>query len=617
MAKALSPWKNDELVTEDPLLYRYLQLFRLAWDSAQPYFRRANEDCSIFEQEIDPLTYPTISQVTLGQAKAMVDQALPPVMSYLFGAQTPVNLYPADERISYDTARNMRDWLMHVIRDVMRIESRGMLAIKDAIKIGCGYNIIEPKMITPPISSMKMVMGRGVDERARQMEMGKPVMIPACTFVPFGQVIPTPDGSNPNEVTCVFVLRFLREDQIRQMLNKKNNPDSPFSGNAEEIIQYARESRFNGYFMSARQIAAQISGKPMTVTQSMNRSTTNTPVSVPILECYAKNEHVWFACDQFKIFHVKESFQTLRCPVIKATFDPDGDTWYTPGIIRPNKRLMYGIETMYNAVLDILSSILHPHQLINVESLVNEGQVPTLEPWGHSFVTGDATKAVSYVYPPPLTAQIFEVGQNLRTFSARLAGQPEALQGQGTAGLVRGGAGAMETLFQSSSGREKLQSKNLENGWFLDAIETTMALMQGMTTEDQKLKTVEIDQTGKRSFVNTTITTEDIRHVYAVELDFKEKMRNPVAEQGMRAAIYDRGAQNKFVNPLENYRMLVDDDRKFKQLTSGTNPDENMADMQAIAGVEPGVAGGGLPGAAIPEMAEAAGAGVSPGGVGA
>jgi len=40
-----------------------------------------------------------------------------------------------------------------------------------------------------------------------------------------------------------------------------------------------------------------------------------------------------------------------------------------------------------------------------------------------------------------------------------------------------------------------------------------------------------------------------------------------------------------------------------------------MADMQAIAGVEPGVAGGGLPGAAIPEMAEAAGAGVSPGGV--
>ncbi len=614
MAKPISPWKRQELATEDPLLSHYLQLFQIAWLEALPFFRRANEDSAIYEQEIDTTTWPTISQVTLGQAKTMVDQALPPIMAHLFGSQCPVNFYPADDSMAFDAARNFRDWLVHVMRDTMKIQRHGMLAIKDAIKLGKGYNIIESKMITPPVPNEIRVIGRNADQRTKTMALGRPIMVPSCSYLPFGQVIPTPDGANPQDVTCVFVLRFLQEFQLRQMLDKTNNPDSPFTGNAEEIIAYARESGLNGYVATSRQIAAEIAGKPLTTSQSMNRANTSTPVSIPVLECYAKNEHVWWACDQFRIYRAGDSFQTLRKPVIAATFDPDQDTWYTPGIIRPNKRMMYGIETMFNAVLDMLSSILHPHQLISLDAIANEGQIPTMEPWGHTYVTGDASKAISYVYPPPIAPQIFEVGQNLRTFSAALAGQPLALQGQGTAGLVRGGPSAMETLFQSSSGREKLQAQNFEQGWYLDAIENTMALMQGTVTADQKLKTVEIDEKGNAKFVNTTITVDDIRHVYEVELDFKDKLRNPVAELGMRTAIYDRGAQNKFVNPKENFRVLIGDDRQFKQLTSGTNPEQNAAEMQAMAGGS-GSAPMGAPGAEIPEIPQVAGAGASPGGV--
>lgn len=601
----------------DKLLKKYMRLFELSWKSCRPFMEIANEDIAQFNQEISE-SWPTMSEITLAQARLMVDQALPPIIAGLFGAENPFELLPQDNTISYETARKIRDWVLYNMLTNMRLETEGYLSIKEGVKLGKGYGIVEPQIITPPISEQQTILAGAEEITNRVMGIGNVELVPGYSYLPFGTVVPTPDGAHPDNVSCTFVLRMYQEERFRKMFDKKLNPDTPFEGNVEKIIERARLKMFNGYLSTPRQIAAQIANASQTPMDAMNEAGSDTPVIIPVLQCYAHDEHVWFACDQFKIYHVKSKYQTLRSPVVDVTFDPDGNEWFTPGIIRPRRRMIMGVENFHNAVMDLISMILHPHSIVNQDALLSEEEKTDLQPYGRTNIAGShkTGDVVSWAQLPPMPPQLFEAGNRLETHNEASAGQPRSLQGQGTPGLVRGGSGAMEALQAGTSGREKLQTKHMETGWYSAVVENALVLCQMLAKKKQYLPVLKYqpeDKKNKSKYDYAEITRDDIRRVYAVRLGFTEKMKNELAEVTRKTLIYDRGIQNENVNRSEAFAWLVGNDKDYTRLTAGVNIKENIATMQALAaraGTRPGA--GAAPANETPAIG---GAGITAGGL--
>ena len=617
---AYAPYTPSE--DSDKKLRKYLALFRLAWKEARPYFDLANEDVRMFNQDVNP-DRPTLSDITLAQARLFVDQALPPLMSRLFDADNPFDLIPTDAKIEYETARKIRDLVLYNMRTHMQIERNGYLTLREAVKLGKGYGIIEPRIITPPISEEQIVMTGNEEVRNRVMGIGKTELVPGYTCLPFGTVIPTPDGATPDDVSCVFVLRMFQEEPFRKMFDKKLNPDTPFEGPVEKIIERARSKIFNGYLATPRQIATQIASLQRSPAQAMNESGSDTPVIIPVLQCFSRDEHVWFACDQFEIYSAKAKYQTLRNPVVAATFDPDGSQWFTPGIIRPRRRMIMGSEDFFNAIMDMISMSLHPHQIVNRDALISEDQKTDMQPYGRTYISGSAKAAdvISWAQLPQLPAYVFEAGNKLEEHDTASVGQPKSLQGQGTPGLVRGGSGAMESLLQSTSGREKLTARHVEQGWYSSVVENTLVLSQMLAKDKQYLPAIKYNPENKggknkNEFNFSEITRSDIRRVYSVQLSFTDKMRNEMAEFSMKTAKYDRLVENENVNRQEALAWLIGNDRDYNRLTAGVNPEDNLKTMQALAQAQQAKPAGGTSPAAASEIPAIGGAGAALGGLG-
>lgn len=601
----------------DKIVRKYRATFKLAWEATQKHFERANEDRKLFEQELDASTHPTLAEMTLGHARLLVDQALPSLVQYILGAENPFVFIPQDADVSYATARKVRDRILFDMLTVMRLSCKAYLTFKDAVKFGKGYGIIEPKWITPPVVQGIRTMTADKMVRLREMGRGKPEMVPEYTYIPFNWVIPTPDGSQPEDVSCVFVLRLFPEGQFREFFSA---PGSQFEGSPDKIIEYCRRSPFNGYISQARQIGAEIANydKPEHEYMRSSGATKDTPVLVPVLMCLAPDEHVWIAGDKFKIYQATSKYQTLRRGVVAATYDPDGTQWFTPGIINPRRRMIKGIQDYYGAMLDIVSMILHPAYIVDKEKFANSDDIPTLGPYREFQVHGDPTNAISWVQPAPIPEYSVRSGEKLEEHCAASAGQPRQLMGQGTPGMVRGGSGAMESMLQNVSGREKLVSQHIEEGWYAGVVENTLILDQIIAPERSWVSQLVYDPSTKKQDVERLeITRDDIRQVYRVQMTFTDKMRNKMAEHGMRVAIYDRCIENPMVNREEAVSYLVDNDKDFKRLTSGVDVEANIKMMQQIAGTVPKA---GPPGetAGLPnEMPTVAGAGLAGGGLAA
>jgi hypothetical protein len=270
-----------------------------------------------------------------------------------------------------------------------------------------------------------------------------------------------------------------------------------------------------------------------------------------------------------------------------ATFDPDGNNWFTPGIIRPRRSMINGIEDFYRAVLDILTMHLHPHQIINNEFVLNSKAATDMQPYGKTVIRGPgkAGDVVSFVTPPSIPQFVLEIGSRLEEKNESSAGQPKSLQGQGTAGLVRGGSGAMESLRQSTSGREKMTANHQEKGWYTSVAEQTLILCQMLSNDKEMMQKLQYNPTtGKSDLAWEEITRDDIRQVYRVQLSFTEKSSNQLVEITRTSMIYDRLLQNENVNRKELAAFLIGNTKTYNQLTSGVNPADNIQMMQSVAG---------------------------------
>jgi len=521
-------------------LEEIIQQFKVAYDAVLPHWQRMERLQASYENIIDLNTWPTMSEIPIPLMFITVEQALPYAMDYLFPDNKFIELTPRDVTVERERVETAEAALHYTLLRKMQIKKHGFKTIKDCFKLGVGYGVIEPKIITPPRSfANRAIMDGQVMARSRQMTLGEPIAVESYRYISPGQVVPMPDGDTPDSVSGYFILDVYNEYDFRQMYQQSRSAfgKNLYRGDVEKIIEEARFKNFHSNIQTADFMAV-LGGRNILVT---NQGLDTGCVQVPVLKMYTKNRCVWIANGTTKIYEVKDKYQTLKGPLVKASACPDGDRWFPMSITEASEKLSYGVNVFFNAMMDLMTRHLNPQRVVNDRSVLDARKL-TRDPFADIHSTGPANEAVQYLNLPPIPQQLFSMGDMLQNWHAQANAQPLALNGQGSPGLVRGGINAFESLLQNPIGREKLASTILEMGWLNDVVERTIILMQIMAPEGgQRIVERDFDRaTGDRIFVEKTITPDDLRQVYDFEVNLRAKMRNSNAEFGNRVALFDR-----------------------------------------------------------------------------
>lgn len=126
------------------------------------------------------------------------------------------------------------------------------------------------------------------------------------------------------------------------------------------------------------------------------------------------------------------------------------------------------------------------------------------------------------------------IGDNLETQFAVANGQPRQFQGQGTSGLMRGGGGAFESFLQTTMARTKLAGAVLEMGWLERVVDNVLILAQVLGLDDSYITRDDLS----KSFIEKTITANELRQNFAVSVNLDDKFRKTPSEKAMELALY-------------------------------------------------------------------------------
>jgi hypothetical protein len=374
--------------------------------------------------------------------------------------------------------------------------------------------------------------------------------------------------------------------------------DNPvYKGDPEQIIANVRNDRMSIAHYPVWWIMSQFTGSSNIINniKAMNeiskiRVSPRSLVVVPILKCYLKNEHIWMAPDGTIMYHIKDSVQTLKCPIIKASPVPDGGNWYPVGDIEASRDAADGANVFKNALMDLMTYTLHPATIVN--RMVVQDESVGLEPYGRIDAYGKVGDAISYVAPPPLPNGIMNIGDDLETQFATANGQPRQLQGQGAAGVMRGGGGAFESLLQTTMARSKLAGAVLEMGWLEKVVDNVLIMVQVLGLDDSYITKDDLS----KSFIEKTITSNELRQNFAVAVNLDDKFRRTPSERAMELALYrDVIKQNPRFNWRAADEWILGDAELAKRLRADEQTvQEQMQQMQQMAQIQNPEQGGGL-----------------------
>jgi hypothetical protein len=585
---------HDEFVS-------YIQsLFREAYRYAEPYLRRKDEIQRAFDGEIDSSVWSTLSEMYIPYLRTAVNQAVPFVVNYLFPNSTFFELMPEDENVPFQSVQNVEKVLENQLIYNMKIKQDMIPVIQDAVKFGCGYCEVESYMATQPARELVRFFedGEVVDERPR-MTLSSPVEQLRLRWIPFETVIPTPDGDSMDDPTVVFHLDTIGETEFLAMYEEDSTHDDDdriLMGDPNEIIERTRKGMFDGGMFPIWWIMSQMTGdndeisrlKKYDQIRKLAEEYRNhvAPVRIPILKCYFKDEHVWLANGETVIYHIKGGNQTLARPIIKADAARDGGNWYAESDVSASKDISDGAITFKNAMMDLLTYHLHPVTVYDELAMATPNKAPDIRPYEKIALRGKVGDSISYLRPPELGQGLISLGQELERELAQSNGQPLNLGGQGTAGLMRGGGGAFESLMQSAMIREEFLGALLEMGLMEPVITHTLMRMQMMNRESFSFMSK-----GDKEYVKVTATMSEIRHSYGVHVNLSAKMRGGVNEESMAIARYlqvyknniyiDQVAALETVNP--------DRDQARRLLATPEQVEENIKRQQAMAEQQQGM----------------------------
>lgn len=568
-------------------------IMRLSYELCRPAFDQANKDIELYNQIINPATWQTMSEMTLGLAYRLVANTLPNLLlNVLWAADNPFNLIPVggiDGKVTMEIATKLRKYLIYNIRDRMDIDLKGEATILDGVKLGTGYGIIEPKTVY--MAERQEITATTGDENASifGLDLAEPKTIPSYRYVPFGSILSTLDGGTPDTASATTFVDTISEHSLRASFADKEND---LEGNIEEIIEYARRNGMDANTYAIRSIIAKLSGRTdggnVRRYDRVHRNMKGT-VLVPVTKQYVQNKHVWVACNRFVIRKTEKTVETLQCPILQYKFAPECDNWFNRGIIAPNRDLMRSIETFENAVLDLFSVHLHPHQIVNIDQLAEVDAVEDRQPYGRTYVRGDIRTAQKFETPPDLPAIVAGTGDRLQVKSDDLAGLNTHQGGKVSPGMVRGGSGALESLAQNSTNREKVLAKHCENTWYKKMIHLTLVYSSLYASDEDSFNVLKIAGEGEKGrkagdkyFEAVKITRDELSHVWRISINFRDKLKNFLAESAHRIQVYQLLIQDPDINTEELKRYLIGDESQIDKLLSGVDRNKRFDDLERL-----------------------------------
>jgi hypothetical protein len=551
------PDKPDELA-------QYLQdLFRDSLVAYMPELKRMKRMQEAYDCLIPP-DWGTMSEVYLPLVRTTVEVAVPIFMDYLMPRSGNIfSLLPSTRPISGKIVTASEDYFHHLIRNKIGLYMCVMEAMKDCAKINVGYVKVFYDIQTPLVEHINHILlgGEKVGED-RTIGTGSEQTVTSAKYVHWGRVVPTPDGGDVDEVTCTFEIDYIRSDQLMAMYEAEEDlpeEERNYMGDPKKIIEDTRAGKIDSliypeWFVTVNLCGGidSIAGVDKELYNKMARRSgkNNAPVNVPIIYCYFQNEHIWLVNGKEIIRHDKGQNGTLACPISKFTSVKDSGRWAPRSDADAGSDSADGKNAMVNAVLDLFTYSLHPTAVRN-RQMVNGDQDIGMEAYGEIDSYGDASKAVSYLQGPTLPNGLLNMLDMLGTENDNTTGQPSALRGQGTAGVMRGGMHGFESFLGTAFGRQKLAGAVVEQSGFKRLL--TMIMIYEQVRLNSPVNYIVRDPTSNNNFIEKTITPAEFCNVFELELNLADKFMRSPSERSMDMQI----APVLLQNPTYDWDMVV------------------------------------------------------------
>lgn len=537
------------------------EVYKRAYSYTWPFWERAEQYALAYDSVIDRNNWPTMSEVQIPYHLIAVENALPSLVEYLFPRTNFLSLKPRNEQVPYETVRRVEAYYTRLLNQELRIREVSVRALKDALKLGTGYMRTKLDYITPRNESVIIARSQGVTAAERRIMEGNKRLAVCLEYVPFGQVLSLGNGHSPSTGEHIIV-SYVTAKQLRDMYEDDKNRDEKLwmsTATPEDIIKDAKTHNLDNSIIPNESIMARLGGGNKVPSHNQYEQMDDS-VMVPIVEFYLRGKVIHVANGRDIIFMV-ESGRDIESGLVKATPVPDSTNWFADSDIYAAMNLSYGINSLYNAMLDMMSMALYPPRAIDVNSLPAGRDIPAHEPHATYVVMGDARNAIQYLQMPPLPNGILNVGDQMQSFLEQATGQSLRAPG-GSPGLVRSGVNAFESLMSTTLGREKMKGAMLDMNFVRPMLQNVINLTQLIFGDEETFlgeeRAERPDQFGSAlsgmKQVQYTITRDDFIHDWDFDLHLDSKMRNSMVDQNFKMAIYQSFAND----PTVDQRSLKD-----------------------------------------------------------
>ena len=535
-----------------------MELYRWAYMEAIPAFKRMERYMAAYDNIIEAAAWPTLSEIPIPTMFVMVEQALPFTLEYLYPDTKMFSLIP-NRPVEMDTVSAVERLLHHTLCKTMNIRATQEPTIRDVYKLGLGYGIVEPKVVYPQEEYIAQVWEGGQKMAERKfLGSGEPTLVENYRYISAGQVIPLPGKSEVDTADGHFIIEIFTETEVHRLYDQY--PEK-LKASADEIINEARRERFDSR-LDLASFLAKLGGRDMRMRPQQRQYM---PL-IPVMKFYEPDGEYWIANGRTVIYEKHSPHSNMRSGLIKASAWPDGNRWFPVGISEAAERLHYGINVYFNAMMDLFTDHWHPQRIINRKLIPDDAP---RDPYADIQSYGEPEKSVGYVQRPQINSAVFTIGELLQKFHAQATGQPDALNGAGSPGMVRSGANSFESLMQMPLGREKIAAAHLETGMLEQTIQKTIILAQALVDKSGKRFPVEQwdEQMKKRYFAHETVSQDDLNNVWTFELNLREKLRSAAADFANKAGKYDRAMKTpQYFDIRELANFLFDDDRTVQRV---------------------------------------------------
>jgi hypothetical protein len=531
----------------------YMKIFSWAFSkSKKDYSRIVSLQQSYDNKSLDS-AWPTTSKIPIAAFFEATSKAVPIALDGIFSPATRIRLHGLEPGITIDQIKKSELALHDLVTYRMKAHRSSIPIVNDVFKCGVGFGIVEPIYVSPPSSFQVSSRGRST----RVMQIGEARQDLRVRYVVPSQICVTPDGSNfnavsgGNPVSVAFLFDSYNEDQLRDMYTDSvlDGEKPEMLGNVEAIIEEARTTGFTSE-TTIETLVKQMAGISPKSNLPDNE---NIPCRVPVLKVYDlyKRRHLWVANGTTIIHDKFDEFQTMRCPLLKASAWMDGTRFYPMSTPEAFQKIGWTKNIIINLFLDILTKQLKRPIVYNSEMFDKE---PSFGPDDRIRTSSpDARMGAAYMEGPRVDATALTFYEYVNQIGRQVWGQKDYMEKN----FTRGGGQAFSELLSTTEGMSRLQWTILEMTFVESMYNQALIFLQtsvnqqGIVVRQRKSNKT----TGKEELLDITVTEDDLVHGYELSLDLGEKKRLGAMESQTSLAVYDR----KIASPYFDHASVSED----------------------------------------------------------